>query len=125
MTREKTKNIREIILALAIGILAFVVSNPYDFWMPRPLYMMLATVLVVFVALFAVFVWKENSADERDSQHIWKSGRVSFMVGAVVLLFGVVFEALVNHYVDPWLAFSLAAMVIAKIGSREYMRIRN
>lgn len=77
---------------------------------------MLACVLVLF-GIFASFILREKSTDERDSQHRTLAGRNAFLAGSAVIILGIIIQGL-SHAVDEWLVITLIVMVVTKIGTR-------
>lgn len=110
-------NLKETIVTVALVVIAVALLNPFHFWMPDMMVMgMLAIVLALF-GVFASFILRENTVDERDSQHRTLAGRNAFLAGAGVLTLGIVFQGY-THAVDPWLVIALVTMVVVKIGTR-------
>lgn len=110
-------NLLEKVVTLALVIIAVLLLNPFDFWMPDMMVMgMLAGALVLF-GIFASFILRENKLDERDEQHRTLAGRNAFLSGAGVLIVGIVVQGY-SHAVDPWLVIALIVMVVVKIVTR-------
>lgn len=103
----------EFILSLAIIILSLLLLNPLHLWMPSGSDMGIVVALLISFATFAIFIFREKPSDERELAHRNTSGRVAFLAGAGVLVVGIALEGL-QHSVDPWLVYSLVAMVIGK-----------
>lgn len=116
--------LQEIIVSIALIILLLFFLNPFGFWMPTVLLMMMVLGLVVVFAVFASFVWRENVKDEREDLHRMLAGRFAFLVGAGALVIGIVIKSL-NHSVDSWLVFTLGAMLLAKISGLIYSRLEH
>jgi Na+/H+ antiporter NhaD/arsenite permease-like protein len=108
-----------IVLIILIGFL-----NPTKLLMPDSLIKMLMVALILIFLFLIGLVWQEVPEDERDTQHISKSGRYAFIGGSIVLVLGISLQAL-RHSIDPWLLYALATMVLIKIISRLLHRIRN
>ena len=108
-------------MAIILLILLVCVINPGHFWMPNMLGMVLVALLLIVFSLFAIFVWKEKAADEREHLHKLLAGRAAFLIGAAVLTIGVLFQS-VSHALDPWLAIALGAMVLTKLISIVWIR---
>ncbi len=121
---EHNQNIQETIISVVFIVLLFLFLNPFDFWMPGMLLYMMIAGLVVSFALFASFIWKERSRDEREQLHKMMAGRVGYLSGVAVLVLGVVVESITSH-VDPWLIAVLGAMIIGKIAGHIYGRRRS
>jgi uncharacterized membrane protein len=110
-------NIKEIILTISIIILAVLLLNPFDFWMPNMLLMcMLVTILGLF-GLFAGLILREKSEDERDDVHKALAGRNAFLTGSVVIIIAIVVQGY-NHIIDPWLVLALISMITTKVLTR-------
>jgi low temperature requirement protein LtrA len=108
---------------LVLGILGFFL-NPTHVLMPDSLNMMLVLVLLLGFLGFVGLFWREHASDERESIHMQKAGRLSFFVGATILVIGIVVQA-VQHDIDPWLLYALAGMVLTKLLSRIFHSLRN
>lgn len=110
-------NIVETTVTTALIVLAVLLLNPFDFWMPDMMVMgMLVTTLVLF-GIFASFILREGTVDERDQSHKTLAGRNAFLAGSAVLILGIVIQGH-THAVDPWLVVTLTVMIIAKIATR-------
>jgi len=113
----------EIATGVALAALSFLLINPSEFWMPSMMQMSLLGGVLVVCALFAVFVLRESASDEREDALRSFSGRFAFLAGGLVLLIGIAAEDMRGH-IDPWLVWSLIAMVFAKIAARLYSDTR-
>jgi len=113
--------ISEILVPVLLIILLVLFLNPFGFWMPTALVMTMLCFLVIIFLIFGVFLWKEKAGDEREQVHKMLSGRVAFLVGAGVLVLGIVVQEY-RHNLDPWLIYALTAMILAKIGTLWYSR---
>jgi hypothetical protein len=106
-----------IVQLLISGVFVFlllILLNPLKLLMPNSVNTMLILGLVVIFILFTSFIFKERSVDEREQLHKFMAGRIAYLLGTAVLVIGVVMQAL-SHSVDPWLIYSLCAMIIGKI----------
>lgn len=112
-----------LIGVIVVGILG-VFLNPTHLLMPDSLNLMLILGLILGFLSFVALFWREQGSDERDTVHIQKSGRISFFAGAAILVVGIVFQAL-QHNIDPWLLYALAGMILTKLVSRVFHKLRN
>lgn len=110
-------NIKEIIVALSLVIIAVLLLNPFHFWMPDMLVVCMLAIALALFGVFASFILREKSADERDDQHKSLSGRNAFLAGSGVLTLGIAIQGY-THTVDAWLVIALVVMVFAKIVTR-------
>ncbi len=92
--------------------------------MPKDIDMMLVLGLIVSFLVFSATIWKEHAADERENLHRLNAGRISFLVGSVVLVMGIASQAM-SHNIDPWLVYALIAMVGSKLASRIFSQWKN
>ncbi len=110
-------NIIETVVTICLIAIAILLLNPFHFWMPDMMVMiMLAFALVIF-AIFASFILREKVFDERDSLHRTLAGRNAFLAGATILISGIVIQGY-SHSVDPWLVIALITMILMKIATR-------
>ena len=120
----KNNLLQEIGVSGILLVLLVLFLNPFDFWMPTTLLMMMVLGLVVVFALFASFVWRENHRDEREGLHKMMAGRIAYLTGTALLTLAIIVQSF-KHELDPWLVFILAGMIVAKIISLIYGRIKN
>jgi membrane protease YdiL (CAAX protease family) len=106
---------------LVLFLLAFLNYSPL--LMPMSMEMVLVVGLVITFIAFLGFVWKEKARDERELVHRSRAGRVSFFVGTIILVIGIVVQSL-DYEIDPWLVYTLIGMVFAKVLSRIYSQVR-
>lgn len=112
-------NFKETVVTTAMIVIAILLLNPFHFWMPDMMVIcMLAGALALF-GVFASFILREKSVDEREDQHKSLAGRNAFLVGSGILMFGIVVQGY-THTVDPWLVVALIAMVLTKLATRHW-----
>jgi len=110
---------KEIIASVVLVALLVLLLNPFGFWMPTSLQMVILGAAIAAFGTIAAFVLRERASDEREEAHRSFSGRLAFLAGSAVLLFGIVLQSL-DHAVDPWLVAVLASMILAKLAARLY-----
>ena len=115
--------LNEILISIALVVLLILFLNPFDFWMPNKILMLMIVILIVVFSIFASFIWREDAKDERETLHKMIAGRFAFLVGSAVLVFGVVFQSF-EHKVDIWLILALGLMILAKIVGLIYGRFK-
>ena len=112
-------NLKETVVTVALIVIAILLLNPFHFWMPDMMVMsMLAFALVLF-GIFASFILREKSIDEREEQHKSLAGRNAFLAGSGILMLGIVVQGY-SHTVDPWLVITLIGMVAVKLITRHW-----
>ena len=119
----KNNFLQEIFISLALIVLLVLFLNPFNFWMPNTLLIMMIAGLIVVFALFASFIWRENAKDERESFHKMMAGKFAFLAGAGGLIVGIIIQSL-QHNLDGWLVGILGVMIFAKIIGLIYGRIK-
>lgn len=110
-------NLRETIVTVALIAVAVLLLNPFHLWMPDMMVMSMLAITLALFGIFASFILREGTIDERDDQHRALAGRNAFLAGSGVLTLGIVIQGY-THTVDPWLVATLIAMIIVKIGTR-------
>jgi cobalamin synthase len=113
----KNRILKEIIVPLTLVVLAVLLLNPFHFWMPDMMVMVILAVVLVLFALFASFILKERAFDERDDVNRSLAGRNAFLAGSAILMLGIVIQGY-SHSIDSWLVIALVVMIIVKIGTR-------
>ncbi len=113
----KNKTLKEIIVPLALIVLAILLLNPFHFWMPDMMVMGMLAVLLVLFAIFASFILKERAFDERDDMNRSLAGRNAFLAGSAILMIAIIIQGY-KHSIDPWLVIALIVMIIVKIATR-------
>lgn len=120
----KNNFLQEEVVSLVLIILLVLLLNPFNFWMPtNVLIIMLVGFMVVF-ALFASFVWRESAKDEREILHRMFAGRVAYLVGTATLVLAITIQCF-WHQPDPWLVVTLGLMILAKIVGIAYSKTKN
>ena len=120
----KNNFLQEIIVSLVLIVLLVLFLNPFGFWMPTILLMMMVLGLVVVFSVFASFIWRENAKDEREGLHKMMAGRIAFLAGTAVLVAGVIVQSF-KHELDFWLVLTLGTMILAKIIGLIYSRAKH
>jgi peptidoglycan/LPS O-acetylase OafA/YrhL len=97
--------------ASMIGLLVLILVGPQ---LSKPLMTLSMLALAVLVVAFCIFIFREQPRDEREAQPALMGGQASYMVGAGILLIGIVVESF-GHNLDPYLPVALGAMVFSKL----------
>jgi fatty acid desaturase len=111
---------RDVLLTAALACLLVLLVNPMHFWMPSSMHMLVLLLFVGVVCTFLVFLVKEHGGDERDEVNRASAGRFAFLMGAAVLIAGIIYQGLTGN-IDPWLSGALLAMISGKMLSH-YLR---
>lgn len=119
-----TRFLTETVVASLLVVFLVWFANPLGFWMTDAFHMTLLGLVVTLFAVFAMFLWKERSADEREQLVLFIATRFAYVAGGVALLVGIVVQAF-SHTIDPWMPFVLTSMVLAKILGRRFAERHN
>lgn len=101
----------QLIGVVLLAVLAFVTFSPH---LSKPLMTLSMSALAILVLAFIFFIVREQPRDEREVLHSLKGGQVSYLVGAIVLLVGIVVQSFA-HDLDLYLPLTLGVMIIAKL----------
>ena len=112
-------NLKETIVTVALIVVAILLLNPFHFWMPDMMVMSMLAITLALFGIFASFILRERSVDEREDQHKSLAGRNAFLAGSGILTLGIVVQGY-THTVDPWLVFTLIGMVTVKLITRHW-----
>lgn len=110
-------NLKETIVTVALIVIAILLLNPFHFWMPDMMVICMLAIALVLFGIFASFILREKSIDEREAQHKSLAGRNAFLAGSGILMLGIVIQGY-THTVDPWLVLTLIGMVVVKLITR-------
>lgn len=115
--------IAEIVSALILVCIGIIFLNPGHLSMPETVHSMLILAMIIGYISFAAFIFKEKAQDERETFHILSASRISYLIGIGTLIVAIAIQAS-QHNIDSWLIFTLCLMVLSKLFSRMYSRIR-
>jgi hypothetical protein len=110
-------NIKEAIITACLIVIAILLLNPFHFWMPDMMVMAMLLIALVLFGIFASFILREKTVDERDDIHRALAGRNAFLSGSFILMIGIVVQGY-SHSVDHWLVVTLIMMILVKIATR-------
>ena len=108
------KKISEIMIALAMIVIVFFKIDPFHWFMPTNIQMILLCLLVTGVIVWVGMIFREKAHDERESYHLYRASRAGYIVGVLSLSLLVVIRD-IQHKLDPLLLVVLALMVLAKL----------
>jgi hypothetical protein len=114
--------ISEIAIAILLIALSALLWNPY--WMPMGALYVVIICFVVVLGGFTAFIWREHGGDEREVLIRQVASRSAYLVTAVIMAVGIVWQTLVIHSVDSWLIAAFIMAVLAKAIGYAYGRNR-
>jgi len=109
----------QISVVVLLTFLLLVLADLVPFWLPMMGEMIALMLVVVLLVVWAGFVMQEQTHDEREVLLKMKSGRVAYLSGLGVLLMALLVQGFA-HTIDPWIAITLAVMVVVKLLARLY-----
>lgn len=104
----------EVTVSLVLVVLGVLLLNPFHFWMPDMLLYCVVAVALVAFGILGAYVVREGGIDEREVHERSHAGRYAYLVGAGVLLVGILYQGW-QHSVDPWLVVALGGMLFTKL----------
>lgn len=112
--------LKELSIPAIVVVLAVAFLDPFMVLMPSTLvHFFLGGLLVTFV-VYALHIVHESPRDEREEAHRAYAARVAYLVGSGALVFGIMYEVLVLHSVDPVIVIALVGMTVAKYATALY-----
>jgi cobalamin synthase len=117
MQKHNIKDSIEILTGILLLILTVLLLNPFHFWMPDMMVMCMLALTIASFGMLAAFLIKERAEDERDEMHRSLAGRNAFLIGATIMVIGIVVQGY-THTVDPWLVGAFVAMLFTKLATR-------
>jgi apolipoprotein N-acyltransferase len=117
----KSTILNEITLSIILIILTILFLDPFMVLMPSSLIYMLVGGMAIIFSVFAGLVWRERAEDERDELHNMFAGRTGYVMGAGVLVVGIIWQTIFAHP-DPWLMTALIGLVLGKLTGLYYAR---
>ncbi|MEP7162267.1 MAG: hypothetical protein ABI747_00675 [Candidatus Moraniibacteriota bacterium] len=105
------------VLILLLLLLALV--NPFSLWMPEQFEMICTGLVLIFFILFTVYLLREKPRDEREELHHFIAARLAYLVGAGVLVVGIVIQTFMHH-LTFWLPLALGGMLLGKLCGKWY-----
>lgn len=114
----------EVAISIILLVLVALFLDPFMILMPESFIKVLVTIFLFLFLFFASFVWREKSKDEREEYHKMLAGRFAYLVGAGILVLGIIVQTSLQHTVDTWLVIALIGMVISKLGGLFYSRLQ-
>lgn len=109
-------------LVLPVVLIAVLVSLVWPVARDHAMVMAQQGVLLAGFIAFALWLWREGGADEREDLHRMLIGRAAYLVGSGVLLAGIVVQSVAGS-VDRWLVFALIGMVLTKVAGSIWARL--
>lgn len=112
-------NAIQILTVVVFIILLGLLSDPFMLFMPPAAFMVALLCAVVLLCVWSGFVLYEKANDERELVQRMYAGRIAYLSALVVLTLALLTQGLAQA-IDPWIAITLAVMVITKLVARIY-----
>ncbi len=112
---KKYKIILDVVLIVLLSFLCIATIMPEVLaFMPNALQMALFVVAFGLVAIFLLFLWREKPQDEREAQNQHAASRAAYIVGCIILICALLFEAFA-HTLDAFIPIALLGMIVVKL----------
>ncbi len=111
---KKYKKLLDVVLLLGLLALTLVNIAPKSVVMPSTAQMVLTTVVLILLAAFVAFLWREKPADERELQNQADASRYAYMVGCITLIVALIVQTN-QHTIDVIVPIALFLMVSTKV----------
>ncbi len=113
-------NIFQICISIVLVFLLFMLTDPFMFWMPDMMTLLVLLLVTVLVAVFSGFIMYEKVVDEREVLHRMYADRTAYLSGIFILTLAVFVQGL-NHSIDLWVTVALGLMILVKVFTRFYL----
>ena len=117
-------NLGEIVLSLIFLVLLGLKLDPFDLLMPTRVQMIIICLVVAAFGLYATVLFRRKPRDERESLHLYRASHFAYIGGTAILVIAITVQSFMGQ-TDPWLFGILAAMVIIKMATLIWSRMRN
>lgn len=114
MTERDTLFLGELLVSIAIIIVLIVLLDPFSFFVPRKIFVLVSLELAVNFGLFASFIAREQATDRHPSFRGMLSEKLGYLAGGILLVFGITIQT-VRGDLDRWLVLVLGSMVLVKM----------
>lgn len=112
-------NTIQIVTVVVFVILLGLLSDPFMLFMPPMAAMIALLCSVLLLCVWSGFILYEKVTDEREIMHRMYAGRIAYLSGLGVLTLALLVQGLA-HDIDPWVAGTLAVMVVSKLAAHIY-----
>jgi hypothetical protein len=108
------RKVSEVLVVIAMLVIIFFKIDPWKWFMPTDIQMLLLCLLVAGVCIWVGLIFRERARDERETLHLYRASRAGYLVGVLSLSILVVIQDL-RHQLDPLVLVVLAIMIITKL----------
>ena len=111
---KKYKQLLDVVLLFGLATISLLAIAPKTFVMPTSLQMIILAIVLGLMAIFLVFLWREQPSDEREMQNQVIASRLAYIIGSFVLISALIIQS-ISHDIDPAIPGALLAMIATKI----------
>ena len=116
---------KEVLIPIGVVVLSVAFLDPFMYLMPAQLVNLCIALLLILSFMYSLLIWRERPADEREYMHRAFAGRMAYLAGVIVLVVGIIYQALMLHTVDVFLVVALTLMTVAKYVAFLHAQKRN
>lgn len=109
-----------LVILLIIGLGLFFIM-PFFALMPSTGQVMIMTIFLLIVAIFAGLVWRNKPADEREAHQNARVGNFVFSL-AIISIGALILYQVIYHKLDIALMVILLLLVVARVGYAAYLK---
>jgi heme/copper-type cytochrome/quinol oxidase subunit 2 len=117
-------NLGEIAVSVVFLLLLVMKLDPFDLLMPTRVQMIIICLVVAAFGLYSAVLFRQKARDEREAQHLYRASHFAYIGGTAILVAAITVQSFLGQ-TDPWLFGILAAMVIIKMVTLIWSRMKN
>ena len=114
----------ELLFSVVLFSLVGALVNPFHFWMPTSLHMVLIAGLLVAFSVIAFLILQRTPLDERENILALQAYKTAYLVTTTLVIMGIVMQSL-EHAIDPWLIMIFIGLVLTKIVTVGFVLLKN
>jgi cobalamin synthase len=111
---KKYKSLLDVLIVLILMSLSAAAIVPSKVAMSNGIKTTLIVILFGLVSSFAVLVWREHPADEREAEHQQIASRTAYLAGCGALIVAMLLQAF-RHRLDSAIPVALLVMILVKL----------
>ena len=112
---KKYKSLMDFVLLGGLAVISLLAVAPDSLkFMPTNLEVALIAAVLVLLAAFLAFYWREDPSDEREAYNQALASRMAYVIGSIVLITGFIVQV-VRHDMDATIPLALFTMLATKL----------
>lgn len=119
---ELTHYSSDLVLSLGVLVILGVISILSTASLSDMIHIPMLIIFSLGYLVFMAFFWRGKHHDEREAEHAGFAGKVAYGIGVSVVTIAIVVQSY-THTLDPWILFTLGAMIVSRTLALMYARI--